>query len=170
MLQTTEMFGISMVEQKNRRRLVATIYVVLLASILTPVLIYPYLTTRFVSLVLQFFLLPLFIAWKIFTDMVGRMEMVLQGRPAKPITLGLFARRDQEDPDERDVLVRNAAYFKAYRVLALYLMLLIPATQALMEFGYMRVLVVLIFALFVILTTLPQAILLWTEPDVPVEA
>jgi len=68
-------------------------------------------------------------------------------------------------PDERQVAVRNAAYYKAYRVVAVYLLLIMsvsPAGEA--------ALMGLTALLFVLVLTLPQAIILWTEPDIPGEA
>lgn len=166
-VRTTVFLGISMVEQKNRRWLVATMYLILLAAIMAAVLTRSHLPGRYVSLVLQLFLVPLFLEWKIFRDLIG--EMVLEGRRAKPISLGLSTKRDQDAPDERDVSVRNAAYFKAYRVLAWYSVLASYVAFPLWGSPYAGMLIGLVFILLVIATTLPQAILLWTEPDVPVE-
>ena len=68
-------------------------------------------------------------------------------------------------PDERQVAVRNAAYYKAYRVVAAYLFLIMSAASA-GEAALMG----LTALLFVLVLTLPQAIILWTEPDIPGEA
>jgi len=169
MLRTTVFLGISMVEQKNRRRLVAMMYVVLLVAIMAVVLARSHVPGRYVSLVSQLFLLALIFEWRILRDLVGEMEVV--GRPAKPTSLGLSGiKRDQDEPDERDVTVRNAAYFKAYRVLAWYSILASWALVPLWGANYPGVFLVLLCVLLVIATTLPQTILLWTEPDVPVEA
>jgi hypothetical protein len=130
---------------------------------------------RYAGLVLQWSLfLILAIEWKIFRDLVGEMEMVR--RPAKPLSLGLSYKRDQDAPDERDIAVRNAAYFQAYRVLAYYSILGFYVAGALLEsdamtkFARVGAAEVLFFVLLMMATTLPQALLLWTEPDLPVEA
>jgi hypothetical protein len=91
------------------------------------------------------------------------------------ISLGLAPRRrrGEDEPDEREVAVRNAAYFEAYRVLAMYsiaawvawpFIFLLRASTA------VQVLLLLTMPLLAMALTLPQAVVLWTEPDVPEEA
>lgn len=168
MLRTTVFLGVSMVEQKHRRWLVAIMYLVLLVAVMAVVLARSHVPGRYVSLIAQLFLLSLIFEWRILRHLVG--ELVLEGRPAKPTSLGLSAtRRDPDEPDERDVTVRNVAYFKAYRVLAWY-SILASFVAAVWSAGHAGVLFILLGVLLVIATTLPQAILLWTEPDVPLEA
>jgi hypothetical protein len=168
MLRTTVFLGISMVEQKHRRRLVAMMYVVLVVAIAASVLACSHVPGRYASLVSQLFILPLFVAWRILRDMVGEMEFV--GQPAKMTSLGLSGRRDQDEPDERDVTVRNAAYFNAYRVLATYSILASLVAVELWNSSHTAAPLGLFLVMLVIATTLPQAILLWTEPDVPGES
>lgn len=64
--------------------------------------------------------------------------------------------------------MRNAAYFEAYRVLALYSFLLV--IFALSGSSTASVLPPLAMPLLVMALSLPQAVILWTEPDVPEEA
>jgi hypothetical protein len=176
MLRTTELLGISMVERKNRRRLVATIYVILLVVITAgvgavPLLAHSHLHARYIGIIWQaLFVLPSFVAWKIFHDLVGNLPLEI--RPAKLATLGLSTRRDQDEPDERDVMVRNTAYFKAYNVLAWYSVLSAQALYITFNASPKSMLLAILTQVFVMVmmsATLPGAILLWTEPDVPGE-
>jgi len=76
-------------------------------------------------------------------------------------------------PDERQVAVRNAAYYRAYRVVVVYLLLIMPVANVCVagEAAWYKVLSELIVVSFIVLIfTLPQAIILWTEPDMPEEA
>jgi hypothetical protein len=90
----------------------------------------------------------------------------------QPIVLGLSrnVRPNTGKLAERQVAVRNAAYYKAYRIFAAYSwftpIILTILTNPLNEnlLGIYRVST--IFAFY----TLPPAIILWTEPDIPVEA
>ena len=98
---------------------------------------------------------------------------VLGPRGGEMTGLGLTPRRrDQDEPDERDLALRNAAHYQAFRAAMVYGFVLwasIPLYWRLS--GPSVVLLVLLIAmpLLTILLTLPQAIILWTEPDVPEE-
>ncbi len=168
MLRTTALLGISMVEQKSRQRLVTILYSLLLAGILATIVMFSAWHGRYSQLVVNVcFLVPLSAGWKIFRDMVG--DMVLETQHAKLTSLGLSTRRDPDEPDERDIMVRNAAYFKAYRVLAWYTVLGSIAVAPFLGTKRAALPLGLLCVLLVIASTLPQAILLWTEPDVPLE-
>lgn len=162
-----------MVEQKNRRWLVTAMYLIIFVAIMAAVLAYPHFPVRYAGLILQWFVvLILGVVWRILRELVGEMEMIK--RPAKLVSLGVSSKPEKGEPDERDIAVRNTAYFRAYRVLAYYSILSFFTAGALMESSTMTKLVrlgaaeVLFFVLLMMATTLPQAILLWTEPDVPV--
>jgi hypothetical protein len=90
------------------------------------------------------------------------------------MSLGLAPRRrDPDQPDERDMAVRNAACFSAYRVLALYSLAIYSATCLSFDLRAsvaVKVLELLTMPLLGMALTLPQAELLWREPDVPEEA
>jgi hypothetical protein len=82
-------------------------------------------------------------------------------------------RRREDEPDERDIAVRNSAYFEAYRALAVYsiaVWVASPLFLALKASTAARGLQLLIMPLLAMALTLPQAVVLWTEPDVPEEA
>jgi hypothetical protein len=90
-------------------------------------------------------------------------------------SLGLESRRrrSEDEPDERDIAVRNAAYFQSYRALAVYsiaIWVASPLFFALKAPTAVRGLQLLIMPLLAMALTLPQAVVLWTEPDVPEEA
>jgi hypothetical protein len=86
--------------------------------------------------------------------------------------------RDEYRSDERELQQRDRAHYRAYAVLAVLLTVLwllagwnafrpkllawIPFSPALLMYG-------LVLAAMVMALTLPQAILLWTEPDMEEE-
>jgi hypothetical protein len=74
------------------------------------------------------------------------------------------------DPDERELAVRNRAYYVAFRLIAAYLVLLWLVFLILSKYaGSISVSLAasLVFPLLVMALTLPQAVVLWTEPDLP---
>ena len=95
--------------------------------------------------------------------------------PMQEANLGLSLNTlwHKSEPDERQVAVRNAAYYRAYRVVAVYLLLIMPVASWMVTGEAALNDVLLEFfalSLFVLVYTLPQAIMLWTEPDLPGEA
>ena len=90
-------------------------------------------------------------------------------------SLGLTSgpRRSEDDLDERELAVRNAAYFTAYRVVAVYSIIAWMAVIYSFELSTSaaRSLMLWLFiSLLTMILTLPPAVILWTEPDVPEEA
>jgi len=174
MLKTPVLFGFSMVRRKNRRLLVAATYAALLVVMAT----LSVARSRYMKLnILIWILLAVVLVSRgVFGSMVK--HVMLTRRWDHTISLGLAARpqRDEEDLDERELAVRNAAYFEAYRVLALYCFFFFPflvssAFEPFSTSSFGRVVFPLLgMLLFGIAWTLPQAVILWTEPDVPEEA
>lgn len=166
MLRTPVILGLSMVRRKNRRWLVAVTYAALLALILVVTVIRPW------SLALNsrvwLLLLCAFVSRGVFGRLVK--QTLYTRRWGETISLGLAPTpyRDDDEPDERELAVRNAAYFEAYRVLALYSFLLVMLTLS--GSSAASVLTPVAMPLLVLALTLPQAVVLWTEPDVPEEA
>jgi len=156
-----------MASKKNRRSLVLIFYGVLLVLILLA-----FSSTsksgRFIFFTFTAYAGTL-IPFVIFYKLAGDTVLPLQDDP-RPISLGLLrnAFSDRTKPDERQVAVRNAAYYKAYRLIVYYLLLL-PWIQAPMARDKV-ILVIYLMPLFLIVFSLPQAIILWTEPDLPEEA
>ena len=170
MLRTPMVLGISMAPRKSRRLFVATTYGVMLALTST-FLIVPSWGNRITGWVTSScaFLLVCLLVFGRLVKQIGPLD----GRGGEIISLGLVRRRrDQDQPDERDVAVRNAACFGAYRVLALYSIAIYSAAWFSFDLRAsvaVKVLEVLTMPLLGMALTLPQAALLWREPDVPEE-
>ena len=169
MPRTPTIFGISMASQTSRRWLVLCCYAVLLALIL---LVFSsisfaarYVLTMFMTFAASSIQFVIF--YKLAKDTVLPLK-----EDYKPIGLGLLrnVRPYISKLDERQVAVRNAAYHKAYRIVAAYLLLmpiiLIVLTTPLNK----NLLGIYILSTFFAIYTLPQAVILWTEPDMPTEA
>lgn len=169
MLQTVSLLGFSMVPQKNRRFLVIATYVLLIA-VLASVVIIPSELGRYRQVLASLaVVLPVMLSFQIFGKVVE--QTVFPQPRVAPMTLGLIhTRRDPGEPDERDVAIRNAAYFKAYRLLASYLIFVCLMLWSAFESGSRLAIWLLVFPLLVFLPTLPQAVILWSEPDVPDDA
>ncbi|MCL5005961.1 MAG: hypothetical protein M1404_05455 [Acidobacteria bacterium] len=165
-----------MAPQKNRRMLVAVTYTILVAFIavfaVMPSWVHalgPFGRQLVVLAGVLLFLAPL--QWLTmltkFTPLGGRPTSVEITR------LGLTpGPRDPYDPDERELAIRNAAYYQAFRVIMIYSFLLFLAPDFLHHLSdstaqhWMKALLLL---LFIIAWSLPQAIVVWTEPDAPEE-
>jgi uncharacterized membrane protein len=86
------------------------------------------------------------------------------------VDLGLAASGQHLEvlPDERELSVRNEAYFKAFRIVtvyALFIFVIIAMMQDPTFWPKLNVLQVFAAVLVVLVVTLPQAILLWQHPD-----
>jgi hypothetical protein len=173
MLETPVILGVSMVRRKNRRWLVAATYAALLVVMAT----LGVARSRGMDIWAGWILFAVVLVnWRILGSMAKQM-IWLRRRWDHPISLGLAARpqREEDELDEREQAVRNAAYFEAYRVLAVYCFFLFPflvssSFEVFWSSSLGRVALPLLgMLLFGIAWTLPQAIFLWTEPDVPEE-
>ena len=177
MLNTPAILGISMAPQKNRRLLVAVTYTIFVAfeGIL---LMMPSWVHELGPLGRQFFdlagmMLILVPRWYWFPKLTKVTP--LGGRPTSvEITrLGLTpGPHDPYDPDERQVAIRNAAYYQAFRVVVIYSFLLFLAPDFLHRLNdstAQRWMTALLLLLVFMAFSLPQAIVLWTEPDAPEE-
>ncbi len=169
MIKTPVILGASMASRSHRRTLVAATYAILLALV-AAILAAPPLGGRVRSLWLLF--LPLafnVVSHAVFGRMIDPMLPKPAGREATGLGLTLPSRA-QDEPDEREMAVRNAAHYHAFRaatVYGLFYWTAIPLYWRLHASAI--ILLVLLFAipLLTMLLTLPQAIILWTEPDVP---
>jgi hypothetical protein len=161
-----------MAPRKNRRLLVAVTYAVMLALTET-VLGVPYWGNRigiaWLCAGVAFYLVCSVVFGKL-VKQTGPLDI----RGGGLTSLGLVPRRrDMDEPDERDVAIRNAACFQAYRVLALYSIVIWLARFLSFDLSVsvaVKVLELLTMPLLTMAITLPQAIILWTERDVPEEA
>jgi hypothetical protein len=158
-----------MASKTNRRRLVLCCYAVLLTLVFllfsSKSFAARYLLTNLMTFAASSIQFVIF--YKLAKDTVLPLK-----EDYRPIGLGLLrnVRPYISKPDERQVAVRNAAYYKAYRILAAYLLLmpiiLIILTTPLNK----NLLGIYMVSTFFAIYTLPQAIILWTEPDMPTEA
>ena len=89
-------------------------------------------------------------------------------------SLGLTPQpRREDDLDERELAVRNAAYFTAYRAVAVYSIIACMALSYSSELSASTALSLMLWvfiSLLAMILTLPPAVILWTEPDVLEEA
>ncbi len=163
--------------QKNRRMLVVFMYAISLAYAVVILMAHAWVHSLgplgrqlFVFAGAGLLLAPLhwFTRFAKFTPLGGRpvsVEITRLGLTPGP--------RDPYDPDEREVGIRYAAHYKAYRVIALcsILLILVPMFADHFESATVhRLMMALSMLVVFIVWSLPQAIILWTEPDVPEEA
>jgi hypothetical protein len=174
MLRTPAFLGFPMVRRSNRRLLVATTYAALLALMAAVIIIFPSGRQMDAVWLCVFPLAYNLVSRAIFGKLVKETVLPeVHGGELTSLGLAPGHRRSEDEPDEREVAVRNAAYFEAYRALAMYsiavwvawpFIFLLSASTA------VRVLLLLTVPLLAMVLTLPQAVVLWTEPDVPEEA
>ena len=173
MLRTPAFLGFSMVRRNNRRVLVAMTYAIFLVLMAAVIIILPsgrQLNAVWMCLILAYNVVSRAILGRLVKDTV---LPELRGDGLTSLGLSPRSRRGEDEPDEREVAVRNAAYFEAYRALAVYsiaIWLASPLLFSLSASTAVRFLLLLIMPLLAMALTLPQAVVLWTEPDVPEEA
>jgi len=151
-----------MVSRKSRRWLVAGTYFILALVCVSIAL--PW-THAYVPIVLTFVLLYS-VGWS------SRLFHSVVVGPTEPpphlrTVLGLIRKRRPDDPDERDIAVRNAAHYKAYYIIAAYSLF---ACLYLVVLGMNRIPLLVFLPVGMFGPTLPQAVILWTEDDLPEEA
>jgi len=177
MSNTPTILGISMAPQKNRRMLVAVTYTILVAFAAVFVIM-PSWVRELGPLSRQFFVLAgmlLILAPRWFWyPKLTKLTPFGQQRSVEMTRLGLTpGPRDPCDPDERQVAIRNAAYYQASRFVIYYsigLFWTFMFSDHLNRATADRVMTFLLLLLFLVASSLPQAIILWTEPDAPEEA
>jgi hypothetical protein len=165
-----------MVRRKSRRRLVVVTYAILLALMAVTIVV-PRLAprTRAAGFVwgFAFGLAFITVAFLIFGKL-AKDTVLPQIRVDEVTSLGLTPRpRSEYDLDERELAVRDAAYVTAYRAVAVYSVFASVALVFSSELSAStaRLLLGLLVILLVgMIFTLPPAVILWREPDVPEEA
>ena len=166
-----------MVRQHNRRLLVAITYAILLVLIAVAIIIVPsvpHLGGRGAALMWCLLLAYNVVSWSIF-GRLAKDTVLPQMRGSEMTSLGLTSRppRNEDDLDERELAVRKAAYFKAYRAVAVCSIIAWMALIYSFELSASIALSLMLWLFIPLLTmilTLPPAVILWTEPDVPEEA
>ena len=179
-MQRTKFLGISMAQRSRRRTLVVSIYGLLAALIVGVALAHgrnPLVASDYLGgYNLVFILVFSGISRLAFGTLVRQATIpVPADNPnqwkyisiAKPVPYA-----GPGNPDERELAVRNRAYYFSFRLMAAYL-LLMWAVFLIVNIKTRSVSVnltsALLFPLIVMALTLPQAVVLWTEPNVVVE-
>lgn len=166
-MEKDSLFGISMVRRRNRRALVFATYALLLMITAIILTFHPWVTV-WVWFVLVFNLT----GGLVFGKLVKQMTFPERSTPAVA-TIGIVDRPPKESLDERELSVRNAAYFMAFRILALYSTAFFVSVHYLLLYKATiapRLILALMIPVLVMVMTLPQAIVLWSEPDFPAES
>ena len=175
MLGTPVFLGFSMVRRDSRRRLVVVTYAILLALMAVMIVVSPSAPrTRAAGVAWCLVLAYNVASWSIF-GRLAKDTVLPQIRGGEITSLGLTPRRRRadEDLDERELAVRNAAYYTAYRAVAAYSIVAWMALIYSFELSASTALLLaewLVMPLLAMVLTLPPAVILWTEPDVPEEA
>jgi len=163
MLVNRHVWGVSMNSRRNRRLLVVFLYGFI--GLLIVLALQKHISDYMVWLVVLVFIDPL-----IFGDFLFWGKKY--GGLLKPF------HQDPERPnDERELAARDAAHFRAYAVLVMLLLTLlvvpdwVPARYV-DRFSPTEILFYIrtsLWGLCAIAMTLPQAVLLWSEPDIDSE-
>ncbi len=169
MLKTPVILGLSTVSKRNRRLLVVLIYLILILIVAIFVCIRP-------------FELPFYSAGALIGIVVSRLifgklvkeRAFSETRISQTTTLSLLHwKRSGDHLDEREMSLSNEAHYEAFRVVAYFLLFLWLAVPILLDhlnaWLMNRIFEGIVTVLLVLAFTLPQAILLWSEPDVPEE-
>ncbi len=178
MSNTPTILGISMAPQKNRRLFVAVAYAIVGAYIAVLVIM-PSWVHELGPVGRQFFGIAgvgfvLALSWYWFLNLTNVTPLGRRLVSVEITRLGLTpGPRDSYGPDEREVAIRNAAFHKAYRVVVYFSIVPVVALDQLRDHlnssNAWRLANGLVLILFVIMWTLPQAIIVWTEPDMAEE-
>jgi hypothetical protein len=182
MLRKTKYLGISVAPQRNRRLLVLFTYAAFAVSIVVHAMRHPSAGFGDLSFdVLLCLLLTSRIAFGYlvptypFSYSAARVSSVPEVKSLMHPERNEKYRdeeRDPEPPDERDIVIRNRAYYLAFNAILAYSILIWVVGSfvtdpkfskhfnlgSLTQYGLLPILVMA--------TTLPQAIILWSEPDV----
>ena len=184
MLGKPVFLGFSMLQRSSRRRLVAVVYATLLALVVIISAVWPHAPRvskgRAMAVMawawgplLAYTVVTWFIFGKLAKDTVLPILHPIRGGEITSLGLAQESSRQQDDLDEREVAVRNAAYFTAYRAVAVYSYLVWMAVSWSCWLGDSAAFLLiqwLVMLLVAMVLTLPPAVVLWTEPDVPEDA
>jgi len=169
MMTNPVFLGFSMAQRNNRRLLVVATYGVLFLLMIG---MFAARADMIITVLVCLNLAWLLASGSVLGRLIKNTSVPQSLPPREPVNLGLTPKHHGLDEmDERDVAVRNAACFKAYRVVAAYAVLLY-LTPAVISSSYLstRLCELLLTPLMAMAVTLPQAIVLWNEPDLPMEA
>jgi hypothetical protein len=174
-MKETSILGISMTRRSRRRMLVSAVYLLLSLFVIFGVAFrwdnrLPRPGDFWLEGNILFVVLFTGVSRVIFGSLVEQTTFPTPTQEGRGLPLSLFAqrRKSTDAPDERDLAVRNRAYFHAFRYIAAYsaiLWMVYSALNSLMTQISLSMAALLLFPLIVMATTLPQAVLLWSEPD-----
>jgi hypothetical protein len=189
MFEETTLFGISMAPRSHRRALVVITYAAtlfIMAGACLPIMLGAgYARSHWVlGLVLTN---PVFLIWFVLLLVISRgvfgrfvrsgFRRSIVGPPPRPVetSLGLAATAPEDEPptDEREVAARDRAYRLAYKGLVIGSFFILPAMLGCATVASRPAIMIAIMVMFLFLivaVTLPQVVLLWTEPDLDAEA
>lgn len=191
MFEETTLFGISMAPRANRRALVVITYLATALAMLLSTVFALWIVGSgdhrilkplgFMAAWIPFFLVFVIIPGSgqirgIFGGMVPVELFRPQPKLVQLTNLGLTPPIPGENPegDEREIGVRNRACYLAFRIISYYAFF--PFLSLTMLLGNARpdraakfMVVAEFIPLLIMAFTLPQAIVLWTEPDLPEE-
>lgn len=166
-MEKDSLFGIPMVRRRNRRALVFATYALLLILTAIILIFHPWVNV-WVWFVLAFNVT----GGLVFGKLVKQTTFPEHSTPAVA-AIGIVDRPAKESLDERELSVRNAAYFLAFRILALYSTAFFVSVHYLLLYKPTlapQLILALMIPVLVMVLTLPQAIVLWSEPDLPSES
>jgi hypothetical protein len=184
MFTDAKLLGVSLRPQHRRRVLVVSTFLVLVVFVSTPLIGFALhgaksnedrLDPFAVTFVILIFItvcrgvFGAFVQQQIFPEYrEGTGRGILPGlgstRPLRP---------EDREPDEFEVAIRNDAHYKAYRVITLVTLVVVAILLVVANSGLAAAHVLMLsLGLLLVGTTLilPQAIILWEQPDMPEEA
>ncbi len=165
MVEQATLFGISMEPRRNRRVLVTATYGVVSLA-LTGIVIVAWAFSGHLALVLSLVYAIILNSTFVLFGRIVNQTVFPEIRVGGFVFLSLARKRHQAgEPDERDLAVRNAAFFTAYRILAIYSFLVFLILFPVFNSGNKLAFLLLVLPFLLFAPTLPQAILLWNEPD-----
>lgn len=178
MIQQTRFLGISLMQRRNRRLLVVFYYVFMLLLAVVP-LVFGVTPVTILGYLPQAVMLGGALGGLMYGGVVKPYSAaaMLSRNPdsLNPISLGLdsaSARRRPQPLDERETVERDRAHFVAYRILLCLLVAMMIAVWAVagvsMQF-VQRIVPVLVWLLVASAFSLPQCVILWSEPDPTLE-
>lgn len=181
MLRNTEYFGISMTARRNRRLFVMIVYLGFASLVMTHAFrhhganfndlgFYVLICVVLAGRAAFGYLVPVYP----FSYNAVRVSAVPEVKSLMhPERNDRFRdeERDPAPPDERDIVIRNRAYYIAFNALMIYTLAISIVAGFLSDpqfSGRVPLAAIAPYTLLpalVMVTTLPQAIILWTEPD-----
>lgn len=179
MLHNAKVLGVDMNRRSNRRMLVLITYaaVVIITIAFSLAVVYvPQIRIELLAGGMWFFTTAWFlIAYFVFGRIASPFPLVPLFRyPPQQVDrgLGLSATVPPEEPqpDERDLSIRNSAYYVAYNIfiwICLAGFIALPLYEKTSLVMHKTILFTAVVLLGVLAFTLPQAVVLWRERDLP---